>query len=135
VIDEADRNLAWKGDKAFLAAGPRLLPFGLDTFILRQHRGETECVIDPHAAMAALALDLAEQLLCGGVMQIDLVLVAHIELDQSQRVRRSGLLDDPPVLPDHIVASQIARSLARDLFALDRSRHGPARVGDEPVDR
>ena len=68
-------------------------------------------------------------------MQVDRVFVLHVELDQSERILRTRLLDDPAILPHHVVTAKIAGTLARNLLALDGARDGPGRVRNQAEDR
>jgi hypothetical protein len=63
------------------------------------------------------------------------LVVAHVELDQPERVSRPRFLDDRAVAPLHIVAPHIGLAFGHDLGLLDRVGHGPGRIGGEPEQR
>ena len=55
-------------------------------------RGQFGGFLDPYAAMAEITPGARERSLRGRAMKIDVVLIGEYQLDQAERVRRSGLL-------------------------------------------
>ena len=93
-------------------------------------------ILDPHAAVAAMPVGQREQRLGRRVVEVDRLLVLHVELDQAERILRPGLLDVLAVLHrrNRSPASQPG-SLSASSFSPMPFGHASRSVGDEPDDR
>ena len=89
--------------------------------------------------MAHHARGRLEQRLRRGIVQIDVIAVAHLEFQPAQGTVSAGLLLDRPVAAKpHVVADQIAGvggQFRQDFFSGDRPRNVPRRVEQDIVDR
>ncbi len=85
-------------DERLFVAGHRLLELVENALLLGDARGELQRILDPHAAVAAMPLGHAEQGFGRRVVEVDRLLVVHVELDQAERVLGPRLLDPMAVL-------------------------------------
>ena len=71
----------------------------------------------------------------GRIVEVDRLVVLHVELDEAQRVLGPRLLDVLAVLHDEIIGRQPRLALARQLFLADPFGYSPCGIGDQPEDR
>lgn len=106
------RNRPGQVVEGLLARRARRVPGLGCAFLLRDQRREAERIRNPNAAMTEVPLGPLEQDPIGGVVQVDGLVMVHIELDQAQRVARTRPLYNVAFAADHVVASQMGSALA-----------------------
>src|SRR3546814_1368360 len=72
---------------------------------------KTGGILHAHATVAPVPLRAFEKVLGRRVVQVDRIIVAHVELDLSQRIIRSGKLYYPAIPAHHVVPAKIVGSL------------------------
>ena len=122
-------------DERFVLARHRFLELVEHAFLLGQRGRELNRVLDPHAAVAAVAVRKREQRLGRRVVEVDRLVVVHVELDQAERILGPGLLDVLAVFHDEIIVLQPRLALGRQLLLANALGYRPCGIGDEPEDR
>src|SRR5947209_7772113 len=135
LIEQANRDRGLQLDEALVVLLHRLAELLGNALLLRQRGRELDRILDANAPVAAVAIWQAEQRLGGGVVEVDRLVVSHVELDQAERVLWPRLLDPLVAVQDEAIRLEPGLALGRQLLLSDPLRHGPGGVGHEPDDR
>src|SRR3546814_989688 len=112
VINQSYRDFAGKSDETFLSAvGECFFKLQNTAILFSQYPSKTGGILHAHATVAPVPLRAFEKVLGRRVVQVDRIIVAHVELDLSQRIIRSGKLYYPAIPAHHVVPAKIVGSL------------------------
>src|SRR5437764_11724371 len=113
LINQPDRDRSLELDKLLVVLAHRLLELVENALLLGQAGREFHRVLDTDAAVAAVTLGQREQRLGRRVVEVDRLLVVHVELDQPKGVFWPRQLDPLAVLLNVAIVGQPARALGR----------------------
>ena len=86
VVKQPDRNRALEFDIFFLLSGHRVLELVGNAFLGCNRICKGDRILNPYAAVASMPVRKRKEGFCGRVVQVDCLLVVHVELDDSKRI-------------------------------------------------
>src|SRR3546814_5591292 len=91
VINQSYRDFAGKSDETFLSAvGECFFKLQNTAILFSQYPSKTGGILHAHATVAPVPLRAFEKVLGRRVVQVDRIIVAHVELDLRSEERRVG---------------------------------------------
>src|SRR5206468_12537862 len=118
AIHQADRDQAFQFHVILVATRHRFLELVRNAVFGSELEGEIERILDPNAAMAAVAFRRREPGLERRVVEIDLLRVVHVELDLPERILGPRQLDHAAVAHRELVGGEIGGTLLRQLVVI-----------------